>query len=165
MIDLLNFLFLFGIDRTTNFDLMDIAKYFHIHKEIKIVMRDELKGIHKNSKKPRETDNSCQILAYLINIQSSKDGNGTHWVLLYNNNDESIYYDSYGIKPIKEVMNLNPIYYPEQTQITGTSMCRQLCMFVLINLLNEQDFGKVLNEIEKFMEKINCLKINGYSFK
>ena len=47
---------------------------------------------------------------WIINMQDSKDGNGTHWVLVYDCEKGSrgpskrcIYFDSYGISPPEEI--------------------------------------------------------------
>ena len=42
--------------------------------------------------------------AYIINLQNSNDGNGTHWYCLYIENKHAMYFDSYGGPPPKEVV-------------------------------------------------------------
>lgn len=37
--------------------------------------------------------------AYIINIQSSEDGSGTHWVSLYLAKKKAFYSDSFGLPP------------------------------------------------------------------
>jgi len=63
--DLSNFLYNFGINTTTNFDLKEISKTLNI--KTKILMKDELQDIEKPIKNT------------IINFQNSNQ-NGSHWV-------------------------------------------------------------------------------------
>ena len=51
---------------------------------------------------------------YITNLESSKDGNGTHWMALRIEDFDCVYFDSYGYLPpkklllfVKEFINLN----------------------------------------------------------
>ena len=86
-LNLIDFLKKYGINKTSNYDLKDIADDLGI--EIKVLMRDELNKIKKSKKD------------YIImNLETSKD-NGSHWVSL--SKFHNIYFDPYGILPTKEV--------------------------------------------------------------
>ena len=74
----------------SNFDIEEIANYYNIN--VIIVMKDELKYM-----KPINTN-------YIINLESSKDGNGTHWMGLKIENKECVYFDSYGMLPPEEII-------------------------------------------------------------
>ena len=74
----------------SNFDIEEIANHYQI--PIVVVMKDELKYM-----KPINTN-------YVINLESSKDGNGTHWMGLKIENKECIYFDSYGMLPPEEII-------------------------------------------------------------
>ena len=71
----------------SNFDIEEIAHHFNIR--VVIVMKDELKNIHPTS-----------YQNYVINLQSSTIGNGTHWMALKIKNKECVYFDSYGNFPL-----------------------------------------------------------------
>jgi hypothetical protein len=43
---------------------------------------------------------------YVINLQSSTEGNGSHWVALIYQPDASFYCDSFGAPPVEEVIQL-----------------------------------------------------------
>lgn len=81
---------------TSNFDLINLAKRLGI-KLILIGFKDQFKG-----KTPRPG-------AYIINLESSDEGNGTHWCALYlarnKNKREAFYSDSFGIVPPNEIMD------------------------------------------------------------
>ena len=52
----------------SNFDIEEIATHYNIN--VIIVMKDELKYMKPINKN------------YIVNLESSKDGNGTHWMAL-----------------------------------------------------------------------------------
>ena len=74
----------------SNFDIEEIANYYNIN--VIIVMKDELKNM-----KPINTN-------YIVNLESSKDGNGTHWMALKIENKNCVYLDSYGMLPPEEII-------------------------------------------------------------
>ena len=134
MTDLNNFLFKYGVDTTTNFDLKDIAKDLGI--KIKVVMHDELK------EKP---------VIYIINLDSSEN-KGSHWVCLYKN---KYYFDPYGVLPIAAVQNLDGLLYNTlQIQPDNTKMCGQLCLYVLYNLEKGEEFEDLVLRMYEEMEDI-----------
>lgn len=80
----------------TNFDLMDIAKYYKIQLH-EVCMKDEL---------PKKVINGN----YIINLQSSIDeeGNlnsGSHWCALIVKNKQAFFLDSFGAYPSKEIQD------------------------------------------------------------
>ena len=75
----------------SNFDIEEISNHFNIQNVV--VMKDELKKIHPSS-----------YQNYIINLQSSDKGNGTHWMALKIKNKECVYFDSYGYLPPEEII-------------------------------------------------------------
>ena len=75
----------------SNFDIEDIANHYNIN--VIIVMKDELKNMR------------CTSGNYIINLESSKDGNGTHRMGLKIQNKDCVYFDSYGILPPEEIIS------------------------------------------------------------
>ena len=69
----------------SNFDIEGIANHYNI--DVKIIMKDELKNM-----KPINTN-------YIINLESSMIGNGTHWMGLKIEGKNCVYFDSYGTLP------------------------------------------------------------------
>ena len=74
----------------SNFDIEEIANHYQI--PIVVVMKDELKYMKPINKN------------YIINLESSKDGNGTHWMALKIENKNCVYLDSYGMLPPEEII-------------------------------------------------------------
>ena len=72
----------------SNYDLQDMALFYKI--DLVVVMKDELVKI-----KPLSGN-------YIINLESSQDGNGTHWMGLKIENLDCVYFDSYGYLPPQE---------------------------------------------------------------
>lgn len=77
----------------TNFQLDALAKQLKIPHYRGTISRDELP---KYKKQPREN--------FIINIQHSERGGGTHWVSVIKDGDKVFYFDSYGAPPVKEVL-------------------------------------------------------------
>jgi hypothetical protein len=68
----------------TNFELEDIANHYGLNLNA-IVMKDELKNYQ-----PRNGN-------YIINLQSSSQGNGSHWIALFVQDKNCFYCDSFGV--------------------------------------------------------------------
>ena len=125
-------------NKTTNFDLMDIARDLNL--KIKVLMKDEL--LEYKGNKP-----------IILNYQNSNQS-GSHWVCLNKNTGSGtkpgFYFDSYGIIPPKEVFEyLDDFKYSTfQIQPDNTEMCGQLCLFVLNS--NKEFEDTVLNLLNEF---------------
>ena len=74
----------------SNFDIEEIANHYNI--DVKIIMKDELKNM-----KPININ-------YIINLESSSMGNGTHWMALKIENKNCVYFDSYGTLPPEKII-------------------------------------------------------------
>ena len=112
----------------------DLMKYLKEHniKINKICFQDQL-------------PEKLKIGFYIINLQSSTDGNGTHWVSLYYNPNMSIYFDPFGFVPPKEIEErLNKYIYNdiEVQYINDTSCGYYSLAFIqfLYNRNNKYDF-------------------------
>ena len=84
----------------TNFDLEEVSKHYNF--DLIVVMKDEL-----INHKPKNGN-------YIINLQSTYEGNGTHWTMLSIRDKKCFYQDSFGIIPPKEF----------QTHIWLSARCR-----------------------------------------
>ena len=100
----------------SNYDLEDMAHFYKI--DIVVVMKDELIKI-----KPISGN-------YIINLESSKDGNGTHWMGLKIENFDCVYFDSYGYLPPQEIINFckrihnsHLAYNTKEIQNLSTTTC------------------------------------------
>jgi len=106
-------------------------------------------------------------------MQDSDDGNGSHWVLVYDVNTRRgekkrcIYFDSYGISPpeeIKEFMRKSkkPLVYSDaQYQTLDSSNCGYFCIDTINRLEKGQSLETILGPVldEKNLEK-NEIRMN-----
>jgi hypothetical protein len=75
----------------SNVDLEELAKHYKLPL-VKVVMKDELGNKLKNGN-------------YIINLQSSFQGDGTHWTALKVQSKKAIFFDSFGVFPSEEIKN------------------------------------------------------------
>jgi hypothetical protein len=73
-----------------NFELEEIAHHYGF--DLTVLMKDEL-----INHKPKSGN-------YIINLESSSQGNGSHWLSMKVSNKQCFYQDSFGIIPPKEVI-------------------------------------------------------------
>ena len=111
----------------SNYDIEEIAHFYKI--DIVVVMKDELIKI-----KPISGN-------YIINLESSKDGNGTHWMALIIEDFDCVYFDSYGYLPLKEIITFckrihksQLAYNTKEIQYLTTVTCGFLhfCFFCIL---------------------------------
>ena len=74
----------------SNFDLDRLADFYHLPL-VAIEMKDEL---------PSKVKDGC----YIINLQSSTCGSGTHWLGLFIYKNNAYFFDSFGGPPPVEIM-------------------------------------------------------------
>ena len=77
---------------TSNIDLLNLAKYYHLPL-YNVIQKDQL--------------NKCQQINntfYVINNQSSSVGSGSHWAALFLSKHVSIFFDSFGAPPSTEIV-------------------------------------------------------------
>jgi hypothetical protein len=101
---------------------------------------------------------------YIINLQSSEDGNGTHWCCLYVVNPVySIWFDSFGFPPPKEIESkLNLYDFNKQgIQNINSSACGYYCIAFMKfvqgktnPLLAFNTFIKLFNKNTKYNDEI-----------
>ena len=153
--DLKFFLFSFGINKTSNFDLYDMANLLEL--PIKICMKNEFKSLKNKVLRSENIYNKNTL--FIINLQDS-DKKGSHWVCF--DKSSLIYFDSYGIKPIKEIEDIskNLQYNQVQIQPCGTEICGQLCLYILFHLRNEtfETYEELLINTYEQMIKLLTMK-------
>ena len=89
----------------SNFDIIAICKKLKIN----------LLGVYSND---LFNDVTLENGFYVINLQNSNDGNGTHWTCVGVRNFDHIYFDSYGfIAPQSVQDKLNDFYFWNDSQI------------------------------------------------
>jgi hypothetical protein len=122
----------------SNFDIMKIIQSQGV---------DDFHGVYMKDQLPDKLERG----SYIINLQSSKDGGGTHWVCLYHTPTYSYYYDSYGFVPPLEVQEkIIPYMYNDlEIQDINSTACGFYCIAFVLYL------NKKMNIEKAFMEFIN----------
>lgn len=115
-------------DTLTNYDIIQICKHLKI-KLNGIFMKDELHG-------PLKAGN------YIMNLQNHNQS-GSHWTCFIKKKNTIYYFDSYGIVPPQNQIDLihregyNILYNKEQIQDLDSDLCGWWCIaFLLFNKLN-----------------------------
>ena len=111
---------------TSNIDLEYFAKLLHIPLNA-VLNKDLFRNIT-----PKEG-------GYIINLQDSKIGDGTHWVALYLNKKIAIYFNSFGISIPTVILNfvkrfnknIKIIYSIDQIQTMKSIFCGYYCIYFL----------------------------------
>ena len=122
----------------SNFDIMKIIQSQGV---------DDFKGIYMKDQLPDKLERG----SYIINLQSSKEGNGTHWVCLYYTPNYSYYYDSFGfVAPLEVQKKIIPYMYNDlEIQDIDSTACGFYCVAFVLYL------NKKMNIEKAFMEFIN----------
>ena len=133
-------------------EMLEILKSQNIEKN-GIYMKDEL---------PTKLRRGC----YIVNLQSSSQGHGTHWVAFYYTPTFSYYYDSYGfIAPLEIQNKIKPYAYNDkEIQDINSTACGYYCLaFVLVLLKNnhlERAYQSFVNLFSKDTEKNDRILYN-----
>ena len=121
---------------TTNLELEEEAK--NITNFRGVFMRDELNKL-------KILNNECGI----VNLKPSWDNNG-HWCCWYKNGNAKYYFDSFGVRPPKEVIKYlkSPIMFSTfQIQTFNESNCGEWCIYVLKKLSKGEYYTDVIADI------------------
>lgn len=84
--------------------------------------------------------------AYIINLQNSNEGNGTHWVALYLKDKFALYYDSFGLIMPPSIIkfcrkysrNVRILYSIDQIQPLHSVYCGWYCLYFLYFMTKNQ---------------------------
>jgi hypothetical protein len=91
----------------------------------------------------KKYNNECGI----VNLDDNT-GNGTHWVAyFYVNNQQKIYFDSFGLDPpveLKQYLGHNILTQTFQLQDYGDVICGHLCLHVLYELSKNKMFKDII---------------------
>jgi len=132
----------------SNHSIFDIAQFYNL-KLIDVVQKDLLKNTP-------QVNNGF----YIINNQSSTEGNGTHWVALYLSKNLSFFFDSYGAPPPEDVVeyvkkfNSKHLYFNNFIiQNLNSDNCGYFCIAFILFVQNKsnKDYSNVLNIINEFI--------------
>jgi len=138
----------------SNFDIINIIQSQGV---------DDFNGVFMKDQLPERLERG----SYIINLQSSGDGNGTHWVALYHTPNFSYYYDSYGFVPPLEVQEkIIPYMYNDmEIQDLDSTACGYYCVAFVLFLHQKMNierafmgfinlFGKDTERNERILHQI-----------
>ena len=99
----------------------------------------------------------------VVNIQDYFEGNGTHWVCIYNENkSKSVeYFDSFGLVPPNEVVkymkttNKNIIYNDAQIQNIDSILCGYYCLHYITERNKNRKADEVLLDFHQSPTEFN----------
>lgn len=119
----------FKSNTLSNIDIEEILKSQKI--KVTVYMKDELPLTLKRG-------------FYVINLQSSTVGSGTHWTALYYNSKHSYYFDPFGfIAPTQVEQKLNEYTFNnKQIQNSKSTACGYYCIAFII-FMNKRKNKKV----------------------
>ena len=107
-------------EETSNFDLQDLAQKYDL----------PLVGVYSKDELP----NKIQVGSYIINLQDSTEGSGSHWCLIKIFDKKNVlYFDSFGQPLPLEVLDFLKHYKPvpysnRQIQNIDSSRCGLYCI-------------------------------------
>ena len=109
-----------------------------------------INGIYQKDKMPE-----LKKGFYIINLQASIDGNGSHWTGLYYDKNQSFYYDSYGFNCPQEIENIlgKYDYNTFQIQNIDSSSCGFFVIAFIKFLYNKKDKEKAFNTFVNLFKK------------
>ena len=104
---------------------------------------------------------------YIINLDS-KIGPGTHWVSVIIEPNKLLYFDSFGLIPPYELINLRSEYYHNflQYQPINSFLCGYYCLYFLNEYKLYEDEAKTdrKNSIKIFNKIIEPFHINDFEY-
>ena len=95
---------------------------------------------------------------YVINLQSSSHGNGTHWCGLYFDKNKSLWYDSYGFNCPVEIQNLLSKYEYNAFHIQNidSSSCGYYVIAFIKFLYHKKDKEKAFETFINLFKPNTC---------
>ena len=107
----------------TNYQIEDVAKHYHIPL-VDCCMKDELPHLLKDG-------------YYIINLQSTTQGDGTHWTALIVQPNIAVFFDSFGAPPSTEIVDfvkkrkrIHMAFNNEIIQDLDSENCGYFCLFL-----------------------------------
>ena len=114
---------------TTNVELIKMADHYKVHLH-DVLMKDETNDIIP------------EVGNYIINLQSSDQGGGTHWCAIMCDKTECYYFDSFATAPPKEIDIFLRKKYPKyayntkDVQALKSTYCGFFCLALFIYVKN-----------------------------
>ena len=126
--------------------------------EIENIMKNErisnFRGVYSKDILPKKMNRNESIV---VNIQDFLDGEGTHWVCMYNESksEDVEYFDSYGLRPsdivieYMETAKKGIVYSSNQIQHTDSIMCGYYCIYFIKERYNGRNMMDILLDFKQ----------------
>ena len=127
-------------------------------KDIKDILKSQkinINGVYMKDELPSKLKSGF----YIINLQSSNIGNGTHWTTLFYNFKQSYYFDAFGFPaPIEVEQKLNAYTYNDkQIQNLNSTACGYYCVSFILSMNKQKNkemgFKKFIDVFSKNSKK------------
>jgi len=133
---------------TTNTDLHRLAKAFNIPLNA-VVSKDHLREM------------TPQPGGYIVNMEDSTAGNGSHWVAVYFEGPGYVplYFDSFGIDPPLAIIDFMKkchnkcIFSTKEIQNINSGFCGQYCLYFLNEM--SKNGGNLCKRYQRFLSFFN----------
>lgn len=139
----------------SNYEIEDMAKHYHFPL-IDCCMKDELPAVPQDG-------------YYIINLESSTHGSGTHWTALIIQPHIALSFDSFGAPPPPDIINfvkkrkhIHMAFNNEIIQDLDSSNCGYFCLYLILYIEHHKgplthivdEFTRLFNEDTKTNDKV-----------
>jgi hypothetical protein len=131
-------------NESSNFDIIAIIKDLKLDYSFG--------GVYSKDQFPEDL---MRTKFYIVNMESSNVGNGSHWVVFYYNNPlTSIYFDSFGfVAPLQVENRITPyIFNDAEVQDYKSNSCGYFCITFFKFLHSKQDKQEVYKAFLKLFK-------------
>ena len=130
------------MNRLTDRDILEILQSYNI----------KINGIYQKDKLNKLLDGFT-----ILNLQSSVDGQGTHWTIIYHCKDYTLYFDPFGFlapEAFEDKITKSYYYNKRDIQHTNSSSCGFFCIAFAKYIFHKK------NKVEAFDKFIDLFSGN-----
>ena len=132
----------------SNYEIEDIAKHYRLPL-IDCCMKDELSSTLQNG-------------YYIINLESSNQGDGTHWTCLIVQKNVAVFCDSFGAPPSSEIIDfvkkrkgMRMAFNNEIIQDINSDNCGFFCLYLCWFVDKHKSSGGLTKIVDAFTHLFN----------
>jgi len=125
------------MNRLTDRDLLEILQSYNI----------KINGIYQKDKLNKLLDGFT-----ILNLQASFQGSGSHWTIIYNCKDYTLYFDAFGFlapEAIEDKFKKSYYYNKRDIQDINSSSCGYFCVAVVKYIFHKKN---KLEAFDKFID-------------
>lgn len=100
--------------------------------------------------------NRSETIGFIVNLDRSRGGSGTHWVLVLAGPGSSFYFDSFGVPPPTEIIRRFPETERNYNRLSVQGIRKASCGYYDIYVfLYFMHHGNVIHALDKFTNDTN----------